>query len=238
MVRAAVAHYNAGRATHGEYVLRSLDTAVDTPSRAGQAIEATVCTSPVRSRIIRPLALRLTTALVHARHRRAAGDPDAYADFASSLFSLGTLKLGTGRQAEALAPLEQAVGIQRRLAAADPATDEPELAASLSGLGDLMARAGRSAEALSALEQAMDIHRRLAVDAPAAPEPVLMGCVTSRRWCPPGAASGRPVRRCVRFRPVRAGRAARPRAGRLRRDGAAPCPDRCGRYSYVLHGCV
>jgi tetratricopeptide (TPR) repeat protein len=61
----------------------------------------------------------------------------------------------------------EAVGIYRRLAAANPATYEPRLVAALDNLSSQFAELGQHDEALSVAEDALEIHRRLAVANPA-----------------------------------------------------------------------
>ncbi|MFF0473352.1 tetratricopeptide repeat protein [Streptomyces sp. NPDC004284] len=92
---------------------------------------------------------------------------------ATSLSSLGSLLAEVGRMGEALPPTEEAVGIRRRLAAANPAVHEPYLAVSLSELGNRLAEVGRRGEALAAEQEAVGIRRRLAADNPAVYEPHL-----------------------------------------------------------------
>ncbi|MYZ39179.1 trypsin-like peptidase domain-containing protein, partial [Streptomyces sp. MnatMP-M17] len=86
LARAAIAHYNAGRPTDSDHVLHTLDNALDNASLAQQALEAATDALPSLSHITGPLALRLTTALVHAHQQHAAGNPDVHEpDLAASL---------------------------------------------------------------------------------------------------------------------------------------------------------
>ncbi|MET8905721.1 tetratricopeptide repeat protein [Streptomyces sp. NPDC004538] len=180
LARAAIAHYNTGRPTDSEHVLHALDNALDSASLADQAVEAATEALPSLSRIIGPLALRLTTALVHVRQQRAAGEPAVHEpDLAASLTNLGVRLGEVGRDREALGATEQAVEIYRRLAAGEPAVHEPDLAASLTNLGVRLAGAGRHREALGATEQAVEIQRRLAAGDPAVHEPDLAHSLTN-----------------------------------------------------------
>jgi tetratricopeptide (TPR) repeat protein len=65
---------------------------------------------------------------------------------------------------------EEAVGVYRRLAAANPACYEADLATSLNNLSGSLAGAGRHEEALAAAEEAVTVYRRLAAANPAAYE--------------------------------------------------------------------
>ena len=71
-----------------------------------------------------------------------------------------------GRRAEAVAAIEEAVGIYRRLAVAAPDAYLPDLALSLNNLSGSLAEVGRWAEAVAQIEEAACIYRRLAEAAP------------------------------------------------------------------------
>ncbi|MGW0778981.1 tetratricopeptide repeat protein [Streptomyces sp. NPDC002835] len=174
LARAAIAHYNTGRTTDSDHVLQTMDTALDTAALTYQGVQTATASLPYPSRVIAPLALRLTTALAHTHQQLAAGNPAAYEpDLATSLSNLGVQLAEEGRWSEALTATEEAVEIRRRLAAGNPAAYEPDLATSLSNLGIRLAEAGRRSEALTAEQQAMEIQRRLAAGNPAAYEPDL-----------------------------------------------------------------
>ncbi|MFE2534925.1 tetratricopeptide repeat protein [Streptomyces sp. NPDC059371] len=174
LARAAIAHYNAGRATDSEDVLHTLDTALDTASLAYQVVQTAAEALPSPSRITSSLALRLTTALTRAYQQLAADSPAAYEpNLAASLTNLGANLSAVGRRDEALAATERAVEIRRRLATENPAAYEPDLVHSLTNLGVDLSAAGRRSEALAAAEEAVEIRRRLATENPAAYEPDL-----------------------------------------------------------------
>jgi tetratricopeptide (TPR) repeat protein len=137
-------------------------------------------------------ALAAAEEAVSACRRLAAADPAAYeADLATSLNNLSaevirrqeTLLASldslwdvlalAAQHKEALEPIEEAVAIYRRLAAANPAVYELGLAASLNNLSDIFAWVGRRDEALAAVEEAVAVYRRLAAANPAAYEPDL-----------------------------------------------------------------
>ncbi|MGW3820484.1 trypsin-like peptidase domain-containing protein, partial [Streptomyces sp. NPDC005046] len=78
LARAAVAHYNTGRATDSEQVLHTMDTALDTAPLTYQGVQTAADALPYPSRVIAPLALRLTTVLAHTHQQLAEGDPAVY----------------------------------------------------------------------------------------------------------------------------------------------------------------
>ncbi|MFC1431441.1 tetratricopeptide repeat protein [Streptacidiphilus sp. N1-3] len=174
LARAAIAHYNDNRTIDSTHLLQTLDTALDTAPLTYQAIQSATAALPHPSRITNPLAVRLTTTLVHADKQAAADNPTAYEPaLATSLSNLGVRLSEAGRRAEALAAGQGAVEIYRRLAADNPAAHEPDLARSLSNLGVRLSQAGRRPEGLAASEGSVEIYRRLAADNPAAHEPDL-----------------------------------------------------------------
>ena len=75
---------------------------------------------------------------------------------------LGITLLQTGRPAEALPSVEEAVDAYRELADADPDRYRPDLARSLANLGVLSSELGRPAEALPVAREAVEIRRELA----------------------------------------------------------------------------
>ncbi|MCX5128517.1 tetratricopeptide repeat protein [Streptomyces sp. NBC_00347] len=174
LARAAIAHYNTGRTTHSDRVLRTLDTALDIVPLAYEAVQSAAVALPYLSRVTASLALRLTAALTEADLHRADLAPAAHEPYlARSLSNLGVRLSEAGQRAEALAATEEAVEIQRRLAAENPDGYEPALARSLSNLGSHLAETGRRAEGLDAEREAVQIRRRLAAEDPAAHEPDL-----------------------------------------------------------------
>ena len=69
--------------------------------------------------------------------------------------------------------MKEAAGIERELAAQNPAAYRPDLAATLNNLGALYGDTHRFAEAEAALKEAADIGRELAAQNPAAYRPDL-----------------------------------------------------------------
>ena len=89
-----------------------------------------------------PAARRRPTGRVHPRPRR-------------SLNNLSTALAELGRREEALAAIDEAVSLYRRLAAARPDAFTPDLARSLNNLSIRLADLGRREEALAAIDEAV-----------------------------------------------------------------------------------
>ncbi|MEK2491051.1 tetratricopeptide repeat-containing serine protease family protein [Kitasatospora purpeofusca] len=179
LARAAIAHYNATHTTDTDHLLHTLDAALDTAPLAYQATRIATAALPYPSRLVAPLALRLTAALAWANKQLAAVEPAFEPGLAASLTNLGNRLSEVGRRGEALTATKEAMGIYRRLAQADPAAFEPDLAGALTNLGNRLSEAGRRGEALTAEQEAVEIRRRLATDNPAAFEPDLAGSLTN-----------------------------------------------------------
>ena len=88
--------------------------------------------------------------------------PTSPANRAMSLITESGRLADLGRREEALAAIEQATGIYRQLAEAQPNTFLPNVAASLNNQSRRLADLGRREEALAAIEQATGIYRQLA----------------------------------------------------------------------------
>ena len=158
LVRAAIAHYNAGRTPHSEHLLRVLDTDLVVDALDHQALRtanAMPSSSPTAA-----LAVRLAEALVRVGSKRdphdAAHDPEHAA--ALSLFAIRLSEVGRSRDAAAVA--QRAVATHRRPAAEDPAAHEPGLAGALSDLGTRSAELGQWERALAFEREAVEIWRR------------------------------------------------------------------------------
>ncbi|MFJ9351731.1 tetratricopeptide repeat protein, partial [Streptomyces sp. NPDC101237] len=174
LVRAAIAHYNAGRINRSEHLLQSLDTTLDTTPLAYQAVQAATAALPHPSRITTSLALRLTAHLAQADRQLTHDDPAAHEpNLARSLSNLGVRLSEAGHRRDALTTTQEATEIYRGLAADDPATHEPDLARSLSNLAIQLSQAGHRQDALTTAHEAVEIRRRLAAENPAAHEPDL-----------------------------------------------------------------
>jgi hypothetical protein len=158
LARAAITHYNAGRITDTDRVLRTLDAVLDTTALTYEATRAAATALPYPSRIISPLAVKLTDALVQAGRHLATSDPTAYEpDLADSLSSLGARLGEMGQWGEALTAEQEAVKIHQRLARENPAAYEPDLTRSLSNLGIQLGEVGRRGEAVTAEQEAVDL---------------------------------------------------------------------------------
>ncbi len=79
-----------------------------------------------------------------------------------SLNNLGNRLSELGRREEALTATQEAVGIYRQLAQANPQAFLPDLATSLNNLGYMLSALGRREEALTATQEAVEIRRKLA----------------------------------------------------------------------------
>ena len=87
---------------------------------------------------------------------------------ASLLGNLGTSLAQIGEGREALAFLQDALAIYRRLAEAEPVAFEQYVAVTLNNLGNVLGDLGERAGARAAFEEALPIYRRLAKAEPAA----------------------------------------------------------------------
>ncbi|ARF58349.1 tetratricopeptide repeat protein [Streptomyces gilvosporeus] len=105
------------------------------------------------------------------RHRLAATDDPA--EHARLHQNLGFRMMRAGHREDAMAATDQAVGIFRRLAAADPARFEPELAGALTQLSECAFKADRMPASRRAAEEAVGIFRGLAATDHQAYEPGL-----------------------------------------------------------------
>ncbi len=95
-----------------------------------------------------------------------SGEPGAAAGLARSLSNLA-VRLGVlGRHAEALAANDEALGIRRELAGADPDEHLADLALTLSNRSTRLSAVGRAPEALDALAEAIRLRRELAAADP------------------------------------------------------------------------
>ena len=89
------------------------------------------------------------------------------AGLGGTLGELGLLYREIQRLDDAEAALKEAVGIERELAAQDPAVYQSVLATTLNGLGALYTDTHRFADAETTLKEAVGIERELAVQNPA-----------------------------------------------------------------------
>ena len=163
----------AGRLSYdAEMVLGLLD------GRISQWLELMVEDKPERWPLIAP-AIRdasLTQGLVPLATAVWGGQlTDAKSDEerADLLNNLSVHLGATGDVAGALAASTEAMEIQRRLAAANPARFEPDLATSLNNLSNYLGETGDVAGALAAITEAVEIRRRLTAANPARFKPDL-----------------------------------------------------------------
>ncbi|SCF32868.1 tetratricopeptide repeat protein [Micromonospora chaiyaphumensis] len=131
-------------------------------------------------------AAAITTTLT--RHQLAATDDPV--DHAR-LHAIHAWRLANaGLHEQALDPAEEATGLYRQLAQADPAAHLPNLAMSLTNLGNSLSDLGRREEALVLAQEATGLYRQLAQANPAAHLPNLAMSLSNfgirlselRRW--------------------------------------------------------
>jgi len=122
---------------------------------------------PDRTLLLRPFLADLY------RVRLERTPPEATEERARLWNNLGFALSALGRREEALAATEEAVGIYRELAQANPQAFLPDLAMSLNNLGAMLSELGRREEALRATQEAVGIYRELAQENPQAFLPYL-----------------------------------------------------------------
>ncbi|MFY9617056.1 MAG: hypothetical protein WAQ31_03290 [Arcanobacterium sp.] len=116
-----------------------------------------------KNRIVLPLALALNSVAI--KKLDEATPPEVRGELLNDY----SIRLdAVGRRVEALAAIEEAVGLYRRLAEANPAAYEPDLAASLHNYSIQVGAVGRHVEALAPIEEAVGLYRRLAAEMPQA----------------------------------------------------------------------
>lgn len=164
MARAAVGHANSDRPDASTEILRALDAALRGTTFYIEALQVSLTALPYPSRVLTPVALRLTRDLATAYRRLAGTSREAYEALAAALNHLGNL-LSDARHkgGEAVAAAQEAVDIRRRLADVDPDAYEANLALTLNNLGNRLSEVpDRREDALAASQEAVTIFRRLA----------------------------------------------------------------------------
>ena len=130
---------------------------------------------PVTSTALRRSAAKVTEA--RYQHLKAIAVPESAvelrAEFARVANNLGVCLSDAGRRAEALAPAQEAVDLDRTLARQNPDAFTPDLAGSLHNLANRLSELGRRAEALAPAQEAVDLDRTLARQNPDAFTPDL-----------------------------------------------------------------
>jgi Tetratricopeptide repeat len=127
---------------------------------------------------VRLAALAATLTSQQVTHRRAGvidRGSDAASRLAGSQNNLSLRLAGLGRREEALAAIEEAVGIYKELAAGRPDAFRPDLATSLNNLSLRLAELGRREDALAPIQEAVGIRRELAATRPDMFRPNLAG---------------------------------------------------------------
>ena len=114
---------------------------------------------PVRGAAIRLLAVEIGELAVNGLRTTAESNPETHRPpLAAALKGLATTLTDTGRPAEGLPPIEEAVTIYRDLAAADPTRFLPDLAGSLRRWAGLLAEGGEVEAAAELFDRALAEH--------------------------------------------------------------------------------
>jgi tetratricopeptide (TPR) repeat protein len=138
-----------------------------------------VAVLPQHSVSLREVAAVATSQALEAVRDREA-DVERDAELARLASDLSVRQGALGRHDEALAAIEEAVEICRRLAEVRPDAFVPELARSLLNQSVCVGQLGREEEALAAVGEAVEIYRRLAEASPDAFLPELADSLTNQ----------------------------------------------------------
>ena len=135
---------------------------------------------PEHSVRLAALAAILTSQqVIQYRAGTLGGEPDAASRLAGSLNNLSLRLADLGRWEEALAAIEEAVGVYRELVRTQPDAFKPDLAISLNNLSTGLGTLGRREDALAAIEEAVKIRRELVRAQPDAFKPDLAGSLNN-----------------------------------------------------------
>ena len=137
------------------------------------------------------LARALVAAIDEAPDATAEVREDALAHHAARVGTLGNRLSNLGRREEALAASQEAVDLDRQLAAARPDAFLPDLAGSLNNTGAMLSNLGRREEALAASQEAVDLYRQLAAARPDAFLPDLATSLNNLGRASPSWGGGR-----------------------------------------------
>lgn len=99
---------------------------------------------------------------------------------ATALQALSTLYARKERPDQALSPAREAVAVQRRLAANNPAVHLPALAKALNSLGICLTHAGRPRDAAPLMDEAVEIYTQLEAQRPGEFAKLLRAALTTR----------------------------------------------------------
>ena len=197
--------------------LPAMSVAIETNSVLGELLVQVAENKPVSRETLQrvasetpypTLALGELAALVC---QRLADSSTTESEHAKWLVDLSNRLGDLGRPEDALAALEQAVGIYRQFAEINPGGLLPQLAASLNNLSKQFGKLGRREDALAAIEEATGIYRRAGRGPP--------GRVPAR----PGHVAEQPVVRLGDSGPAGGG-AGRDRGSRRHLPGAGRGP--------------
>jgi tetratricopeptide (TPR) repeat protein len=161
---------------HAKSLLDAIATAGDLSSAQVVAEAIDLLTDQDLSRLILKqipektyMLLDVSIAANQTLLKSAIGPPER----ARLLTNLSTRLAGLGRREDALAAIDEAVGLFRQLVVDRPEAFTPNLARSLHTLSGMQAALGRREDALAAIDEAVDLRRQLVVDAPEAFTPDL-----------------------------------------------------------------
>ncbi|MFF0186662.1 tetratricopeptide repeat-containing serine protease family protein, partial [Streptomyces sp. NPDC005244] len=148
-------------------LLHALNQITDAPDTTIDTLRQLSDRFPDTSHNLAETAAHLAQRLTDHYLALTATDPDAFLpDFATSLSNL-SVRLGElGRHEDALAAIEEALTVRRKLAAARPDAFLPDLATSLHNLSVRLWELGRHEEALATIEEAVTVRRKLAAARP------------------------------------------------------------------------
>jgi tetratricopeptide (TPR) repeat protein len=174
-------------AIHGHVApLHWLDALGDTAAQDLPTLLELVNALPAETVELRERALKLTEhvlALLSKRTIEDGGELSQKHLTATCLNNLSIRLNALGRREDALAASEEAVTLNRDLAAARPDAFRPDLAMSLNNLSIRLNALGRREDALAAIEEAVTLYRDLAAARPDAFRPDLAMALTNLSGC-------------------------------------------------------
>ncbi|MGW0778314.1 AAA family ATPase [Streptomyces sp. NPDC002835] len=162
LVRAAVAHHQAGRTARTAGVQQALLNALEATAPGIEVLHQLQIVVPYGNNGLDGLALRLAEDHVAATRQQAEdGSTSAQAALGVALSGLSAALSRTGRHEEALHTAQERLQIWQDLDRTHP-TRDVQYAHALGGLSSYLRAVGRDEEALRSLEQGVDLMERLA----------------------------------------------------------------------------
>ncbi|MDW7992902.1 MAG: tetratricopeptide repeat protein, partial [Anaerolineae bacterium] len=135
--------------------------------------EQPIRVEPARRVTLQELAVQVWAAML------ARMPKENVEEYARIQGNLGNALSALGRREEALVATQEAAGIYRQLAQANPQAFLPDLAMSLNNLGNVLSALGRWEETLAATQEAVGVYRQLAEANPQAFLPDLAGSLNN-----------------------------------------------------------